>query len=111
MSTIALFEEAPVPVGFLLLAGSGPIESIAARDCLFMTLPIASASSGAAFLAERKHEEFSVALSVNGDRTDISGECRPGERLKIAIPDSGRGTWSISLTSGQSLAGSCEWAR
>ena len=111
MSTIAPFEDAPMPVGFLLLAGETPVESTAARDCVFMTLPVALTSPGAAYLAQRKHQEFSVAVAVGANEVRISCECRPGERLEIVIPSLGRGTWSVVGGPDSPLSGSCEWAK
>lgn len=110
MSTIAFFEELPVPVGLLLFSGSEPVEPTPARDCIFMVLPIASPSQSGAFFSERKHQEFSVAVTSVPNGLHISGECGPDEVLQIQIEKVGQGRWAIVTPSLAELSGRCAWA-
>lgn len=111
MSTIALFDESPVPVGFLLFAGDDPVKPTAARDCVFMVLPLSSASRSTVFLSERKHQEFSVVVSSSAAGLHIRGECRPGEVLQILIAEDGQGHWTVAAPPLPKMSGRCEWAK
>jgi hypothetical protein len=110
MRPVALFDESPLPAGFLLLSNAEPVESTVAWDCILMVFPRGSTSPATEFLAERKHQEFSVSVTIDRDTTRIEGRCRPEETLVIDLPSHGRGRWSITGPGGVSLAGECEWA-
>jgi len=110
MSTVVLLDDSRLPIGFLLLAKGGPVESAVASDCIFMVLPTGSPSLASQFLSERKHQEFSVAVAAALGVTRIEGQCRHNETLLIELPQQGLGRWSIATADGISLAGQCEWA-
>jgi hypothetical protein len=108
MRPVVLFDDSPLPAGFLLLAGEEPVKSTA--DCIFMVFPRESSSPTVEFLRERKHQEFSVSITIDSEVTRIEGRCRPEENLVIDLPSLGRGRWSIYGSGGVSLTGECEWA-
>jgi hypothetical protein len=110
MGTVVLLDASRLPAGFLLVAGGSEIEAGASLTCTIMAPPFPMPSAEREVLAARKHVEFAAAVSDEGGSLCVRGEVGAGEILRVLLPGSGLGTWSLSTGSNVLAAGQCERA-
>lgn len=110
MSAIVLLDASRVPAGFLLVAGGSEIEAGASLTCTIMAPPFPLPSAEREVLAARKHVEFAAAVSDESGSLCVRGEVGGGEMIRVLLPVSGLGTWTLSAGNNVFAAGQCERA-
>jgi hypothetical protein len=110
MPTIALKDKSHELVGFLLVSGEEPLSPTAGRDCIFMVPPLPGSSPAQEFLVERKHQEFSLAITDDAAGLRLSASLGPGEVFVAHLPGGGMGSWTVTHQNGR-IEGQCELAK
>lgn len=109
MPTIALKDKSQGLAGFLLVSGDAPLGPTTGRDCIFMVAPLPSTSPARDFLDERKHQEFSLAITDGAAGLRLSASLGSGEVFVAHLPRSGMGSWRITCENAV-VEGQCELA-
>jgi hypothetical protein len=112
MSTVVLKDEFGEHLGFLLLAGGGPLSDLGSRDCIFSGFPLRAellACPLSEYVQMRKHIEFLAEIRTDTRNYVIGITCKNSDRVEIKIDlETLKGSWWAAIDGQRLGIGQCE---